>query len=819
MAFEDARFALRSFAGKNRSLTLVCLLTLALGIGANTALFSVLKAVVLEPLPYPDSERLTQLMIDWPEYDAFGIAYHTGPDYLDYRDKLESFESLACLYTYSPEGFNLSQDGSAIHITRLKVSQGYFETLGVRPFMGRTFTRQENLLEGEIDPDRPADYRPARQLAILSHGLWMRHFEGDPSAVGQDIQLNGLPYAVIGVLPPGFQDPIIGQVDVFVPHNLSPGGYNSRNNNYLSVIGRLRAGVSLQAAQQEMNALTAALREEHPQRRDRVTRLVFLQERLVGDLGGTLWVLTAAVATLLLAACVNVANLLMAWGSSRRKELAVRSALGSSRPRIVRQLLTESLILSMLGGLAGLAVALAGVRALIALRPESLPAVAQVQFDGWIFLYCMSAALVTGLFFGLAPAFKASRSDLESGLREGAREDSDGSGHRLRQMLVGAQVAMAVVLLVGAGLLAKSFMGLLQQDLGFEPANVLTYRVNLPQSRYQDPGRRTEFYQNLHRRLESLPGVRFAGSISRLPVSGPYHSWGFQIPDRAQDDDSGWGNAQIRVVDGRLFEALGIRLLRGRLFDSTDRDDAAPVILINRALAETYFPGQEVVGNQLLAGGGSPRTVVGIIEDVRHLHLQPAAAKIYLPHTQYAGNRNWGLFQVAAHNGPVTNLPSLIRREVSSIDPQLAVFDLHSMDEVAAAGISQQRFATVLMGLFSGSALLLAAIGLFGVLSHAVSSRRREIGIRMALGANNRRLRRLVVRQGMAVTLCGLLAGTAAAFSLSRFLASMVHEVSVTDPSVFLLIAGFLCLVCWAVAYLPARRATRVDPIRVLREE
>ena len=819
MAFEDVRFAMRSFLGKNRSLALVCLLTLALGIGANTALFSVLKAVVLEPLPYPDSDRLVQLLVDWPQFDAFGIAYHPGPDYLDYRDNLESFESLACLYTYSPEGFNLSQDGSSLHITRLKVSQGYFETLGVLPRIGRTFSRQENLLAGAIDPERSSDYSPARQLAILSHGLWMRHFEGDPLALGRDIQLSGLPYAVIGVLPPGFQDPLLGEVDVFVPHNLSPGGYNSRGNHYLSIIGRLKPGVSLQAAQQEMNALTTALKEQHPQHQDRVTNLSPLKEMLVGDLGGTLWVLTAAVATLLLAACFNVANLLLAWGASRRKELAVRSALGSSRRRIVRQLLTESLILSILGGLTGLAVAFFGVRALIALRPESLPAVAQVRFDGWIFLFCMGAALVTGLLFGLAPAFRASRSDLESALREGGRDNADGSGRRLRQVLVGAQLALAVVLLVGAGLLAKSFMGILRQDLGFESSNLLTYRVNLPQSRYEDPSRRVEFYQNLHQRLESLPGVRFAGSISRLPVSGPYHSWGFRIPERPQDDDSSRGNAQIRVVDGRFFEALGIRLQRGRLFDSTDRDDAPPVILVNRALAKTYFPGEEILGKQLLAGGGTPRTVVGIIEDVRHLHLQPASAKVYLPHTQFGSNRNWGLYQVVASDGPVSGLPGLIRRQVARLDPQLAVYDLRSMEEVAAAGISQQRFATILMGLFSASALLLAAVGLFGVLSHAVSSRRREIGIRMALGANNRRVRHLVVRQGMTVALSGLLVGTAAAFGLSRFLASMVHQVSVTDPAVFLLMAGFLCLVSWAVAYLPARRATRVDPIRVLREE
>lgn len=822
MAFHNLRFAARTLWGKNRSAAWVSVLTLAIGIGATTAIFSVLKGVVLEPLPYPEPDRLVQVFNQYYNTDGeyLGEApFNTGPDFLDMRDRLDSFASVAALYTYSPEGFNLTEAGRAQRISRLKVSAGYFDALGVHPILGRGFRDEENLLEGEIDPERLASYAPARRLAVLSYGLWQRQFNGAQDVLGKDIRLDGEPYTILGVMPAGYLDPLVGEVDVLVPHNLSVGGYNGRHNNYLAVLGRLKKSVAPEAAIQEMQALDASLAEEFDANRGRRHTVHPLKSQIVGNLDQTLWLLTAAVATLLLVACVNVANLLLARGASRSRELAVRSALGCSRLVLFRQLLTESVLLAAAGGIAGLVVAAAGVPLLLSLRPENLPLVSRVGFDVPVFLFCALAALGTGLLFGLAPSVRAFRTDLEQALRDGSRDGSQAAGSRTRGILVAAQVALALVLVTAAGLLSKSFLGMLDIDLGFQPRGAVEYRVELPLSRYGDPARRVAFYEDLHRRLETSPGIRAAGSISHPPVSGPFHGWGFREEGSDPNQPGSNHSAQIRVVDGHCFEALSVGLFRGRQFESGDRAGSPPVILVNRALANEYFKDQEVVGKRLLVGGGDPRTVVGIVADVRTYHLQPAPPKIYIPHTQFADDRNWKLYQFVTGGASTEGKMAQVRRVVGQLDPELAVFGAKEMEEVAAAGISQQRFATVLMGVFSACTLFLAAVGLFGVLSHSVQMRKREIAIRMAVGAAHRHIRHLVLRQAAWLVGGGILAGAAAGLAVTRWMQSMLHDVDATDPLVFASVGLFLAAVALCVAYFPARRAARLDPMNVLHED
>ncbi|HSR49577.1 MAG TPA: ABC transporter permease [Acidobacteriota bacterium] len=820
MLTHHIRFALRGLLGRHRLLAGVCLLTLALGIGLTTSIFSVLKAVVLEPLPYPQPDRLVQVFqrITFDE-GTFETPFNTGPHFIEMEERLESFQALAALYTYSPEGFNLTLDGTAAErVSRLKVSAGYFQALGVQPFLGRGFRREENLMEGEIDAQRPSSYAPARRLAVLSHGLWQRIFNGAESAVGDDIVLDGEPYTVLGVMPAAFKDPLMGEVDVWLPQNLSPGGYNNPGNSYLAIMGRLKPEVALEAAQQEMDALDRAFAEDSDSRVNRTHALRPLQTVVVGELDQVLWILTAAVGILLLVACANVANLLLAWGASRRRELALRSALGCNRRRLVGQLLAESLCLASLGGAAGLLVAVATVPALLSLRPENLPTLTQVTFDYWIFLFSAALTLGTGLIFGLVPALNASRVNIESALREGARDGASLGEGKSQRVLVGAQVALAVILLAAAGLLGKSFLGLLDVELGFQPSGSLVYRVDLPMSSYGEPEKRVAFHNQLHQRLTAASGITATGAISHPPVSGLFHGWGFR-EEGAPNEQESYRSVQVRVADGNYFEALKINLLRGRLLRAADRADSQPVVVVNRKLAETYYADQEVLGKRLLVAGGPPRTVVGVVEDVLHGHLERALPKVYLPHNQFAANRNWKLYQVAAYAGSMSQAAEQIRRTVASLDPGLAVYGLRDMEDVAAAGISQQRFAVVLMGVFSACTLLLATIGLYGILSQYVLRRRREIGIRMALGASRWHVQRQVVGQGLWIAAIGLLAGTVAALGLTRWLSSMLEGVEGYDPTVYLAVTAFLALVALAVGAVPARRAATLDPMRVLREE
>ena len=660
----DLRFGLRTLL-RNPTSSLVCILTLALGIGANTAIFSVIDALILRPLPYPEPARLVQLQQTYQEAPGVTSPFFSGPTYLALRERLESFQSLTALYNYSPEGFNLNLDGRSQRIARLKVSSDYFDTLGIQPQIGRTFTREEELMPGPQDSNRLSSYEPANRLALLSNGLWMRILGGDPGILGSTILLSGAPYTVIGVMPPGVLDPMAGRIDVWVPHNLSAGGYNNLGNRYLTVLGRLSPEVTIQAAQHELDAAMAVLESTHDENQGEGARLDSLQELLLGDLDSTLYILLAAVLTLLLIACVNVANLQLSQYAGRSRELAIRAAVGGSRRQLARQLLTENLLLVLGGGLLGVVLARLGVVALLSLSPEGLQDNVAIQFNSNVLLFTTLMALSTGIIFGLAPAWRSSRLDLDQVLRQNSRGSVAGHGRTGRLLVIG-QISLSLVLLIAAALLMSSFRSLLTQENTLRREGVYTFRVDLSGPKYERGEQRANFNRELGSALTALPGVEATGAISKLPLTGPYHGWGFRIPGRDPESEQGGGPAQIRVVDRDYFQALRIPLLRGRLLDSSDRADSSPSVLINRALADRYFEDEDAVGKVLSMGGN--RTVVGVVGNVRHRHLLPASPKIYVAHAQFADNRNWQLYQIVSTTTERADIFALIRQQVGRLD-------------------------------------------------------------------------------------------------------------------------------------------------------
>ena len=804
--FQDIRFAFRTLVLKNRALTVVSVATLALGIGASTAIFSVIDTVLLKPLSYPEPHRLFRLyqVSDCGDDDP---QFVTAPDFVEYRDQVRGFESLASLYTYRAVGFDLTggAGGTPERVISLPVSSGFFKTLGHEPALGREFTRD--------------DERAGVHLTVVSHGLWQRHFGGDKECLGKSLVLDGMPFTVIGIMPEGFRDIVGGNADLWTVQNLELGGSNTRGNHYLSVIGRLAEGAALSEAQAEVDVVSRQLSEEFRES-PMFAKLVPLHDDTVGRARLLLYVLLGAVAMLLLIACVNVANLLLARSAARDNEMAIRVALGSGRLRLIRQLLTESLTIAGLGGLFGLVLAWGGTRALVALQPESLPRVGNIALDGRLLAFNVGVTLLTVLLFGLIPALRSSRPSLAGALHGAQRGATIGRRQaRIRSTLVATQVALAVILLIGAGLLSKSFLVLLNVDLGFNADQVVTFVVHLPDSRYSTPKERRLFHRTFQERIESIPAVRSAGSISKLPADGRYHIWGFLIDGRPRPGrGEPWPLANIRCVDGSYFKGMQIPLIRGRLLDERDHADSLQVALISQSVADKYWPGEDALGGGIITDD-RVRTIVGIVNDTRHDIRDRASRKIYLPHRQFADNRNWAMTQVVRTEGQRADLVPLIRDELSRIDPDLIVHNVRPLNEVVAFGISQQRFAVLLMGAFAGAALLLAAIGVYGVLSFLVQQRKQEIGVRMALGAQRQQVRGLVANQGLRLASIGLALGLAASLAMARWLSSLLFEVSVTDPAIYAGTSLLLVTVAWLAGYVPARRAARVEPLQALRYE
>jgi putative ABC transport system permease protein len=781
--------------------TLVAVATLALGIGANTAIFSVVNGVLLKPLPYPGSERLVAVSQVWEGKREV----YSPPNFLDVQSQSTSFESIAA---YGGGEATLTGQGEPVSVPGAEVSASFFGVLGVQPLHGRFFRSGEN------------DAAMAKIL-VLGHALWMERFGGDPAVIGRAVTLDRKSYTVVGVAPQGFAFPDDAQL-------WSPLGYDedfhaNRGAWYLSVIGRLKPGVSVAQADAEVATIAARLAKAYPDMNEGVGGAVgSLRDALVGDSRRALLILMGAVGLVLLIACVNVANLMLARVVARETELAVRTALGAGRIRLIRQLLTESLLIGVLGGLLGLALASFGTETLIALQARGLPRTSEIRLDGRVLAFAASLAIGTGLLFGLVPALLMARRATAQSLREGGRGLLRGRGGRLRGALVIGEIALAMMLLAGAGLLIRSFNQLRQVDPGFHTRNALTFRLALPEAAYADAGRRTRWYGDLLARLAGLPGVEAAGAVTALPLSGSRWNFSFEVDGRPKLPSAQQPTLETRVATLDYFGAIGLPLLRGRTFATADRDGAPQVVLLSEAAARRHFPGEDPIGRHITLGWGDGEKkaggeIVGIVGDVKELGLGEASPpQIYLPYAQQPVR---SMTVVLRTSVPPLGLAPGVRRIVAELDPSLPIARLRSLDEVMSRSLSEPRFYTLLLGAFAGSALLLAALGIFGVMSYAVAQREREIGIRVALGAHPRDVLRLVLSGAAGLATLGVGLGLLGSLALSRILASLLFNLSPTDPLTFACVALALATTALLASALPALRATRVDPLVALRSE
>ncbi|HVF43691.1 MAG TPA: ABC transporter permease [Pyrinomonadaceae bacterium] len=794
---KDVRFGARTLL-KSRGFTLVAVMTLAIGIGANTAIFSVVNAVLLRPLPYRDPARLVTVLHD-------GGSPVAPANFLDWREQGRSFESIA-----AAQSWNVTMTGQdrPEQLNVLQTSAEMFRVLGVDARLGRTYA------SGEDQPGR-------EHVVVISHGLWQRRFGGERSVVGREVMFDGEPYTIVGVMPPDFQfAPFWAtHAEAWLPLNLGP-RVGDRRGQSLRVFARLKPGVTREQAQAEMETINGRLKEQHPRENEGLAVSVdSLHERVVGKSRPALLIMLGAVGFVLLIACANVANLLLAKAASRRREIAVRIALGAGRWRVVRQLLTESLMLSLAGGAAGLLLASWSNTALASLGPDTIPRVRSAGLDARVVVFTLGLSVFVGILFGLVPALRSTKTDLTESLKDRTRGPShDRRSERVRQLLVVGEVAVSLVLLVGGGLMMRSFLRLTSVAPGFDPRGVLTATVPLSGPRYSTDEQRAAFFRQLTERLGALPGVKSASAVNHLPLGGDVWTLGLTIEGRPAPPDSERPSAVYRVARPEYFRTMGAPLLKGRDFTERD-DDAAPgVVIVNEALARRHWPNEDALGKRItVSGEGSkPREVVGVVRDLKQGDWASAPKpEMYLPHAQAASPRSMTLVMRAASDP--SELAPEVRREVWALDKDLPVSQIISMDDVVADSVGQQRFNTLLIGVFAASALILAAVGVYGVMSHAVAQRTHEIGVRMALGARGRDVLGMVLRQGLVLTLSGLAVGLVGAFALTRVLDSILYEVSATDPVVFGGMAAALTLSALLACYVPARRATKVDPMEALR--
>jgi predicted permease len=795
--FVDFKYAVRSLMGAPHFAAVV-IITLALGTGANTAVFSVLNAVVLTPLPYEDSERLVRVYHSSSGDDS---AYLTGLAAVHYRDHSRTLD-IAITSTYSVQGADLTDRPEPERVRTMPVSANYFRVLRAHPILGQTFDR--------------ADERPNVRIAVIRERIWRKYLDASADAAGRLLTLDGVPHRVVGVLPDDFDDPLESDVNVWTPLNLQPGGPNSFHNFYLTIIGRLRPGVGIEQAQAELTGLAADMQRDTPPSTPRWSaRAVSLQIDTVGSARLLLWILLGAVGLLMLTACVNVASLLLARGADREKDLAVRAVLGCSRAWLVRQLLIESLLLSLAGTIAGLLMAPAVTRLLLTLAPAAVAHAWTVTNERAVLAFTIGVALLTGIGFGVAPAAQIARENLEGTLRESGRASAGSRRQtRARSALVVCQVALAVVLLVGAGLLLRSFEHLRSVPLGVRPSRVMTFAVSLPTGRYAEPERRARFYRAFEARLAALAGVRAAAAISRLPATGSFHSWGVQRTDRPPDTH--FTQAQQRVIEGPYFAALGIPLLRGRTFAEEDGARAPRRVVISQELARQMFPSESPIGHGLRVAEAEAE-IIGVVGDVALGPRGLPRPYVYHSHSQFAADRNWALTQVVALDGDEPSLIAEARRELAQIDAALVLHEPRKLEDVIGGGVAQERFALLLVAAFALLALILAAVGIYGVLAYSVSQRTRELGIRMALGAPARAVRSMIVRDGARLAAIGIGVGIGTALAATRSLRFLLFGVSATEPLVFVTAAGVLGCVALVASWIPARTATKADPSQALK--
>ena len=808
--WQDVRYGARMMT-KNPGFSLVAIVALALGIGANSAIFSVINAVLLRPLPFAEPERLvtvgnTDLKQGTNEF------FLTWPDFADYRAMNQSFQTLA---GFDERDVTLTGTGEAARLHGAMVTSDLFPMLGVGPQIGRAFTAEEE--------------KPGTHVVLLSHGLWQRRFNADPNVVGRAVGINGRSYTVAGVMPAGFAFPLGAEpVELWINAGVDGEGgaplMKQRGNHYLEVLGRLKPGVTLAQAQAEIGRIAANLGQQYPDTNSAFGGIaVPFYQRVTGDARLALLVLLGAVGCVLLIACANVANLLLARASARRREIAIRAALGAGRGRVVRQLLTESVLLSLCGGVAGMMLALWGTEVLLAMVPKGLPRAAEASLDGRVLGFTLLISLLTGMLFGLAPAWQSLRTDLNDTLREGGR-GGDGRGSRVRSALIVSEVAVAFLLLVCAGLLINSFWRLRQVNPGFDPKSVLSFRVSLPGTQYDKPEKVEAFYQQLSSRIQAMPGVVSVSGVNPLPLSGNNAGVGFAIEGQPTDPGRPFPyDTYLRVIRPDYFQTMKIQLVAGRDFNERDKLESTPAAIINESLAKRYFPNQNPLGRRINPSFGVDgrgvlwREIVGVVKDVHHASLsEDSDAEVYVAHTQAP----WNTITVVARTSiNPSSLIQSVRNEVRSLNPDLPVYDIRTLEDRISLTVAQPRFQMLLLTIFAGIALLLTAVGLYGVLAYNVAQRTQEIGIRMALGASAGKVRAMVVRQGMTLALAGIGLGLIASFAATRLLASLLFGVTATDPLTFALIGLAMLLIALAACWIPARRATKVDPMIALRYE
>ncbi|HEV3469187.1 MAG TPA: ABC transporter permease [Pyrinomonadaceae bacterium] len=797
---QDLRYGLRRLS-KSRGFTLVAVGALALGIGANTAIFSVVNAVLLRPLPYPEPEQLVQLWESRPRQNMARVESSPN-EFLAWAEESQSFQQLAAVDFAS---FNLTGRGEPERVSAVLVTAGYFPLLGVAPELGRAFLAEE---------DQPGK----NNVVVLSHDLWQNSFGSDPSVVNQTVSLDAVACTVVGVMPRGFRLP--GDARLARPIAFTAEDRARAGSHFLQVFGRLKDGVTRERAEAELAGIAARLEQTFAATNvGHQIVIVPLHEQLVGDVRPALLVLLGAVGLVLLIACANLANLLLARAEARRKEVAVRAALGASRWRIVRQLLAESVLLSAAGGAAGLLLAVWGVDLLISLDPAGVRRVGEVSLDAGVLAFTVALSLATGVVFGLAPALQASKTDFVETLKEGGRSSSGGRRRsRLRSTLVASEVALTLVLLVGAGLLVKSFARLLEVDPGLDPRGVLTLDVSLPPAKYPERQQIAAFYEQLLAEVAALPGVEKAGAVNVLPLGGNDTSNFVQIEGRPPLPSGQALRAGRRNVGADYFGALRIPLKGGRAFAPSDSAEAPPVVVINEAMARAFFAGEDPIGRRIRTGDRSPWvTVVGVVGDVRHRGLDvETRPEMFFPHAQ-SPSREMTL-AVRTAGDPVA-LVGPVRERVRAVDRDQPVGNVKTMEAWLAESVASRRFSVLLLAAFALVAAVLAALGIYGVVSYGVAQRTHELGLRIALGARRADVLRLVIRQGMKMTLVGAAVGLAASLALTRVMSGLLYGVSATDPSVYAAVSLLVAAVAFLACYVPARRATRVDPMEALRHE
>lgn len=803
--WQDIRFALRMLL-KNWTVSAIIVVVLALGIGANTAIFSVVNAALLRPLPYAEPDKLVRLSEDSPQVPQMSISY---PNFLDWREQNKVFSGIAALQFRS---LNLTGKDEPERLPGRAVSAELFDVLGVKPALGRSFAAEE---------DRPG----ANPVCIISHGLWQRRFGSDPALVGKQITMSGTSYTVIGVLPASYAYGT--PTDVFVPIGLSADEMKERGSHPgIYAVARLKPGVTVEGARAELIAMASRISEQYGMKGNSAT-LTPLNEAFVGDIRTTLLILLGAVGFVLAIACANVANLLLARAATRQKEMAIRTALGAGRMRIVRQLLTESLLLSILGGIIGVLLAVWGIDFLRSASADSMPSTAVIKMDGKVLLFTLFISLLTGIIFGLAPALSAAKSDLHDTLKEGGRSSTAG-GRRswLRSTLVVTEVALSLVLLIGAGLLIKSFIRILDTDPGFKPQNLLTMQLALNAEK-DEGGKVLNFFNDLNTRVGGLPGVESAAFSFGIPL-GQAADTSFGIVGRPKPEPGKQPQTMLYITSPGYLQAMGIRLVKGRFFTAQDTQRSPRVAVIDETFARQQFPDQEPLG-QYLAGDGKDNPdseIVGVVAHVKHFGLdavERVQPQLYLPFNQAPNEVLPSLASrmnlIIRTTADPLNLTAAVRSQVQALEPNQPVYNVSTMEQTLDQSLVTQRLSLTLLAFLASLALILAAVGIYGVMSYAVTQRTHEIGIRMAIGAQRRDVFKMVIGRGMILALIGVAVGLVGAVALTRLMATMLYGVEPTDPPTFIVIGILLTGVALVACYVPGRRATKVDPLVALRYE